>query len=76
MIPGVTLTLKKKGPDSRCVDVAKDDAAVTAQAQSFATACNDLVSFINDQASAAREGKAGISRDPLVRGLRDRYAAS
>ena len=70
VIPGVTLTLRKKGPDPIAIDVAKDNTAAATQVQSFATAVNDLVSFINDQASAAADGKAGIAGDPLVRSLR------
>ena len=70
VIPGVTLTLRKKGPDPIAIDVAKDNTAAATQVQSFASAVNDLVSFINDQASAAADGKAGIAGDPLVRSLR------
>jgi flagellar hook-associated protein 2 len=72
VVPGVTLTLRKKDPlASVAIDVTKDNAAVKAQLQTFATACNDLVGFINEQTAAVKEGKAGIARDPLVRGLRD-----
>ena len=72
VIPGVTLTLRKKDPlASIAIDVAKDHATVTTQVQAFATACNDLVSFIKDQNAAVKDGKAGIARDPLVRSLRE-----
>jgi flagellar hook-associated protein 2 len=71
VVPGVTLTLRKKGTDAVSVDVAKDRAAVATQVQAFATAVNDLVTFFNDQSTAAKSGKDGIARDPLVRALRD-----
>ena len=70
VVPGVTLTLRKKGPDSIAVDVAKDNTAATAQVQAFASAVNDLVSFINDQAAASAGGKDSIAGDPLVRSFR------
>ena len=75
VVPGVTLTLRKKGPDSVALDVAKDTTALTTQVQSFATAVNDLVSFINSQASSVTDGKTGIGGDPLVRSLRSSLRA-
>jgi len=70
VVPGVTMTLRKKGPDAIALDVSKDNTAATTQVQAFATAVNDLVSFINNQSSAAADGTAGIGGDPLVRSLR------
>jgi flagellar hook-associated protein 2 len=72
VIPGVTMTLRKMdAANSIAIDVAKNTDALKTQADAFATALNDLVSFINDQASGMKDGKPGIARDPLVRGLRD-----
>ena len=70
VVPGVTMTLRKKGPDAIALDVSKDNTAATTQVQAFATAVNDLVSFINNQSSAASDGTTGIGGDPLVRSLR------
>jgi flagellar hook-associated protein 2 len=70
VVPGVTLTLRKKGTDPVALDVSRDDSALTTQVQAFATAVNDLVSFINTQASSVTDGKTGIAGDPLVRSLR------
>jgi flagellar hook-associated protein 2 len=69
-VPGVTMTLRKKGPDSVALDVSKDNTAATTQVQAFATAANDLMSFLNNQSSASADGSTGIGGDPLVRSLR------
>lgn len=71
-VPGVTVTLLKKDPTATVsIEVAKDQSAATAKVEEFATAYNALVSFINDQNTAVANGKPGIGRDPVVRGLRD-----
>src|SRR5262245_44493361 len=72
VVPGVTLTLLKKDPDkSVVVDVTRDHDAAVASVKKFADAYNDLMKFLSEQTNAANDGKAGISRDPLVRSLRD-----
>jgi len=70
-VPGVTMTLRKKGPDAVALDVSKDNTAATTQVQAFATAVNDLVSFLNVQSPSASAGTPGIGGDPLVRSLRN-----
>jgi flagellar hook-associated protein 2 len=70
VVPGVTMTLRKNGPDAIALDVSKDNTAATTQVQAFATAVNELVSFINNQSSTAADGTRGIGGDPLVRSLR------
>lgn len=72
VVPGVTLTLKKKDPASVVtIDVTKDTGKTAAQVEAFASAYNALVAFMNEQNTAATAGKPGIGRDPVVRGLRD-----
>ena len=72
VIPGVALQLRKKDPAATItVDVTKDQGAAVEQVNAFATAYNDVIKFINEQKTASASGKPGISRDPLVRGLRD-----
>jgi len=70
-IPGVTLTLTKKDPNTTVsVDVSTDDTALTTQVTNFVNAYNDLVSFASSQATAAAGGDAtSIGRDPLLRSL-------
>jgi flagellar hook-associated protein 2 len=75
VIPGVTLTLLAKDKTT-VVNVTKDDSAAIDKVQKFATAYNDLLGFIKDQTTAVNGGKPGISRDPLVRGLRDSLRAT
>lgn len=77
VIPGVTLTLLKKDPlNTISVDVAEDRSKTRERLESFATAYNNLVSFVNDQRTAAVAGRAGISRDPSVRNLREALRSS
>lgn len=74
VVPGVTLTLLKQSTTA-IVDVNKDNTDALTRVQKFADAYNDLLSFIADQTTAVNGGKAGISRDPIVRGLRDALRA-
>jgi len=74
VVPGVTLTLLKQG-GTAVVDVTKDSTDALARVQKFADAYNDILSFVADQTTAVNSGKAGISRDPVVRGLRDALRA-
>ena len=75
VVPGVTLTLLKKDT-SVIVDVTKDNADALSRVQKFATAYNDILSFVADQTTAVNGGQAGISRDPIVRGLRESVRAA
>lgn len=70
VVPGVTMTLRKKSAESVALDVSKDESATTTQVQAFATALNDLVGFLNNQSSAQLDGSPGIGGDPLARSLR------
>lgn len=71
-IPGATITLFKKDPvNSVAVDVAEDTAATKAKLQTFVSAYNDIVKFMNDQNLAAAKNEGSIGRDPVVRGLRN-----
>jgi flagellar hook-associated protein 2 len=74
VVPGVTLTLLKQS-GTAVVDVTKDSTDALARVQKFADAYNDILSFVADQTTAVNSGKAGISRDPVVRGLRDALRA-
>ena len=70
VIPGVTLNLKKKDPDTTVtIDVAQDQADTVVKVEAFATAYNNVIAFMNEQKGS--NGAPGISRDALVRGLRD-----
>jgi flagellar hook-associated protein 2 len=72
VIPGATLTLSKKDPDTTVtVQVNRDGNAAKDKIKKFVTAYNDLVTFAKDQGLAATAGKASIGRDPLLRGVRD-----
>ena len=54
------------------VDVVADSGALADKVNSFITAYNNLVQFIDGQRTAANNGDSGsIGRDPLLRGLRN-----
>lgn len=71
-IPGASITLFRRDPDtSVAVDVAPDASVFESKIQEFIDAYNDLVSFANTQMKSAGEGEDGsIGRDPLLRQLR------
>lgn len=72
VIPGVTMTLRKQdAAKTVVVDVSQDQSATIDQVKEFAEAYNGLLTFLDEQATAVAGGKDGISRDPLVRGLRE-----
>jgi flagellar hook-associated protein 2 len=77
ILPGVSLTVYEKDPDAtHRLDVAPDSAALEARVEDFISAYNDLVSFFNDQRTAAAGGDASsIGRDPLLRQLRNSLRA-
>lgn len=75
VVPGVTLTLLAKDK-TVVVNTTKDTSAAVDKVEKFASAYNDLLGFIQDQTTAVNGGKPGISRDPLVRGLRDSLRAT
>ena len=70
-IPGVSLSLMKKDPDTTVV-VGVTESADEAQKQldEFVKVYNDLMSFVTEQGTAALAGKTNISRDSLVRTLK------
>ena len=69
-IPGVTLTLSKKGA-STTVFVSDDMATTKTRIKKFVDAYNDLLKFYDDQRSAAASGDdSNLSRDPLMRSLK------
>jgi flagellar hook-associated protein 2 len=71
-VPGVTLTLASADPAKTVtVSVARDTTAAKERVEKLVTAYNDLVAFINEQRTAASNGQASISRDPLVQQLRN-----
>jgi flagellar hook-associated protein 2 len=71
-IPGVSLSLLKADPlKTVTVQVASDTAQGTDAINRLVTAYNDLLSFLDVQRNQEIAGSAGISRDPLVRSLRD-----
>lgn len=72
VIPGVTLNLRRAdATKSITVDVEQDHEDTIAKVEAFATAYNNVLAFIGEQATAAASGKSGIGRDPMVRGLRE-----
>jgi flagellar hook-associated protein 2 len=72
VIPGVTLTLRKKDPATTAtIEVARDSSASKNKIKAFISAFNDIMTFAKDQNTAASAGKASIGRDPLLRSLRD-----
>ncbi len=72
-VPGVTLTLRQKDPTKTvAVTVAQDNDAVADRVQTFINAFNDLVKFADDQAAAAKSGKAGtLANDPVLKSVRN-----
>lgn len=72
VIPGVTLTLKKKDPATTItVDVSKDLDGAKKVVKDLVTAYNALVTFTKDQQTASVAGKPSLAKDPVLRGLRD-----
>jgi flagellar hook-associated protein 2 len=77
VIPGVTLTLTKEdAAKTVAVSVKRDTDAAVKQVEKFISAYNDVVTFMNDQSTAAATGKTSIGRDPLLRSLRDAFRSS
>lgn len=77
VIPGLTVTLLKKDADTPVtVDVTHDRDATLDQVKEFASAYNELLKFFGEQTQSVSSGKGGISRDPLVRGLREALRAT
>jgi len=72
-VPGATVTLYKKDPAATIVlDVVADPGALKTKLQTFVSAYNDLVKFMNDQGLAAvRNNDSSIGRDPGVRQLKN-----
>lgn len=71
-IPGVTLNLRRADATKTVtVDVEQNQTDTIAKVEAFATAYNNVLTFIGEQATAAGSSRAAIGRDPLVRGLRD-----
>ncbi|HEX5213980.1 MAG TPA: flagellar filament capping protein FliD [Vicinamibacterales bacterium] len=72
VVPGATLTLTKQDPDKTVtVTVSRDTETARARVEKLVTAYNDLMSFVNDQRTAATNGNPSIARDPLVQHLRN-----
>jgi len=72
VVPGATLTLTKQDPDKTVtVTVSRDTETARGRVEKLVTAYNDLMSFVNDQRTAATNGNPSIARDPLVQQLRN-----
>jgi flagellar hook-associated protein 2 len=70
VIPGVTLTLNDQNEDKTVrVSVSRDAEGLRKQVDGFVKAYNDLVGWVNDQRTAATEGKTNVAREAVVRGL-------
>jgi flagellar hook-associated protein 2 len=70
VMPGVTIVAFKTASEPVRLDVAPDSDALKTRVQSFITAYNAMVTFMNDQRTAAGNGDAkSIGRDPLLRQL-------
>jgi flagellar hook-associated protein 2 len=67
VIPGSTITLLKKDPAATVgLDVAADSTALQSSLNGFISAYNGLLTFTNDQVTAAGNGDGtSIGRDPL-----------
>jgi flagellar hook-associated protein 2 len=72
VVPGVTMTLAKADATKTVtVQVNKDNADGRAKIDKLVATYNDFVTFLDNQRTAEIAGRPGISRDPLVRSLRD-----
>ncbi|HEY6506845.1 MAG TPA: flagellar filament capping protein FliD [Vicinamibacterales bacterium] len=70
VVPGVTLTLNDEDDDKVVrVTVSRDPDGLRKQVDGFVKSYNDLVSWVNDQRTAATEGKTSVGREAVVRGL-------
>ena len=70
VVPGVTLTLNAEDANKTVrISVSRDADGLRTQVDAFAKAYNDLVGWVNDQRSAATEGKTNVAREAVVRGL-------
>jgi flagellar hook-associated protein 2 len=72
VMPGVTLTVSKADAAKTVgVDVAPDSSALADKVNTFITAYNNIISFIDGQRTSAAGGDtSSIGRDPLLRSLR------
>jgi flagellar hook-associated protein 2 len=70
VVPGVTLTLNDENEDKTVrVTVSRDAEGLRKQVDGFVKSYNDLVAWVNDQRTAATEGKTNVAREAVVRGL-------
>ena len=70
-VPGVSLTLMKRDPAARVlVEVTESSEAAEKELEGFVKAYNELIAFLNEQGSAAANGKSNIARDGMVRSLK------
>jgi flagellar hook-associated protein 2 len=71
VVPGVTITAVKKDPDATVhVGVAPDGTDLKTKVETFITAYNDIVKFVNDQRTSAAGGLGNsIGREPMLRQL-------
>jgi flagellar hook-associated protein 2 len=77
VVPGVSLTLTKEDPTKTvAVTVSRDTSAASDRVQGLISAYNDLLGFINDQRTAAINGKTNIARDPLINSLKNSLRAT
>jgi flagellar hook-associated protein 2 len=70
VVPGVTLTLNDENAAKTVqIAVTRDPDGLRTQVDGFVKAYNDLVGWVNDQRTAATEGKTSVAREAVVRGL-------
>ena len=70
VVPGVTLTLNAEDANKTVrISVSRDADGLRKQVDGFVKAYNDLVGWVNDQRTAATEGKTSVAREAVVRGL-------
>jgi flagellar hook-associated protein 2 len=70
VVPGVTLTLNAEDANKTVrVSVSRDAEGLRKQVDGFVKSYNDLVGWVNDQRTAATEGKTSVAREAVVRGL-------
>jgi flagellar hook-associated protein 2 len=78
VIAGLSFTvLKKDETNLITLTITASTESVKALIQKLVSAFNDVVKFLDDQASAANRGETdNLGRDPLVRGLRRTLTAA
>ncbi len=77
VVPNATLTLLKPNQSDTVVSIAEDSSSAQTNLQSFVSAYNDLMTFVNSQVTASMNGDQGsLGDDSLLRSLRGQISSS